>query len=49
MDADQTHRGAFSLPGLTAKVTAKLHDTRSPQGIALDGYTRSELRGYDRR
>ena len=28
---------------LTAKVTAKPHDTRDPQGMTLDAYIRPEL------
>jgi hypothetical protein len=34
---------------LTAKLTAKLDDTRGPQGMTLDGYTRPELRRCGRR
>ena len=33
----------FSLAKLTAKVTAKPHATRGPQGMTLDGSTRPEL------
>jgi hypothetical protein len=35
--------GASALR-LTAKLTAKLDDTRGPQGMTMDAYTRPELR-----
>jgi hypothetical protein len=37
------------VPRLTAKLTAKPHDTRDPQGMTMDGYTRPELRKCGRR
>jgi hypothetical protein len=36
-------------PQLTAKLTAKLHDTRGPQRMTMDAYTRPELRRCGRR
>jgi hypothetical protein len=41
--------GQSSVPWVTAKLTAKLDDTKGPQGIAMDVYIRPELRRRDRR
>jgi hypothetical protein len=41
-------RGASSAsPRLTAKLTAKPHDTRDPQGMTMDADTRPEVRRCD--
>ena len=46
---DHVRGGKLSVPRLTAKVTAKLHDTRDPQGMTMDAHIRSELRRCGRR